>query len=211
MEVHMRRTLQLLLHCPVSVILQCPKVMTVLSGDFSTRRRDEGAKTAAFFREVVMQIPDAIVTAAADTQEVVSVNMAADRAFGEGVVGKNVREWMTAQFQGNVQALFSNMTTTPGAKGKDESLSFQKDAETLVNLETTLLPMGDTFVFVFTYVTQVVRYNTLIQFERSKSDQMLKSILPPSLVPRVQAGEKHILFAVSSASALFLGIVSLTP
>jgi class 3 adenylate cyclase len=209
MEVHMRRTLQLLLHCPVNVILQCSKVMTVLGGDFSTRRRDEGAKTAAFFREVVIQIPDAIVTALTDTHEVVSVNMAAERAFGEGLVGRNVREWLAGHFQGDVEALLWSSPTD--AKGKCESLTFQKDAETLMNLETTLLPMGDTVVFVFRDVTQVVRYNTLIQFERSKSDQMLRSILPPSLVPRVQAGEKNISFAVSSASILFLDIVSFTP
>jgi class 3 adenylate cyclase len=40
---------------------------------------------------------------------------------------------------------------------------------------------------------------------------MLKSILPPSLVPRVQAGEKNISFAVSSATVVFIDIVSFTP
>jgi class 3 adenylate cyclase len=60
-------------------------------------------------------------------------------------------------------------------------------------------------------ITQQVRYNTLIAEERGKSDQMLASILPPSLVRRVQEGEKNISFAVQSASISFLDIVEFTP
>jgi class 3 adenylate cyclase len=71
--------------------------------------------------------------------------------------------------------------------------------------------MGETIVYSFRDVTQTVRYNTLIAFERSKSDSMLKSILPASLVGRVQAGEKNISFAVASASVVFIDIVSFTP
>jgi class 3 adenylate cyclase len=51
----------------------------------------------------------------------------------------------------------------------------------------------------------------LIAAERAKSDQLLQSILPPSLVPRVQAGEKNISFAVASVSICFIDIVSFTP
>ncbi|OHT04087.1 hypothetical protein TRFO_28454 [Tritrichomonas foetus] len=40
---------------------------------------------------------------------------------------------------------------------------------------------------------------------------MLSSILPPRLVPRVQAGEQGIAFAVQSASVSFIDIVSFTP
>jgi class 3 adenylate cyclase len=39
----------------------------------------------------------------------------------------------------------------------------------------------------------------------------LQSILPPSLVPKVQAGEKNISFAVTSVSIVFIDIVSFTP
>jgi class 3 adenylate cyclase len=207
MEIHMRRTLELLLHCPAAVIVQCPKVMTVLGGDFSTRRRDETAKTSDFFRSVVMQMPDAILTVATETMTIVSANAAADRTFGEGLVGQNITDFLTKSFQGNVEAI----AKTLDAKGATEELMYQKGTESSLNIETTVLPMGDTTVYIFRDVTTIVRYNTLIQFERSKSDSMLRSILPPSLVPRVQAGEKNISFAVSSASIVFLDIVSFTP
>jgi class 3 adenylate cyclase len=71
--------------------------------------------------------------------------------------------------------------------------------------------MGETIVYSFRDVTQRLRYNTLIAHERAKSDSMLKSILPPLLVPRVQAGEKNISFSVASASIVFIDIVSFTP
>ena len=50
-----------------------------------------------------------------------------------------------------------------------------------------------------------------IQEERNKSDQLLATILPPSLVKRVQAGEQNISFSVQSATILFLDIVEFTP
>jgi class 3 adenylate cyclase len=182
--------------------------MSVLSGDFSVKRRDDSAKKAAFCRQVVTQIPDGIVQVSLETMVVDSINTAAERLFGPELVGKSLREFMQHSFSGNVGALFS---VTIDNKGVTEQLVYQKDAETSLNLETTVLPMGGSNVYVFRDITQTVRYNTLIAFERSKSDQMLRSILPPSLVPRVQAGEKNISFAVSSATIVFMDIVSFTP
>jgi class 3 adenylate cyclase len=62
-----------------------------------------------------------------------------------------------------------------------------------------------------TDMTQTVMYNRLITDERAKSDQLLSSILPAKLVPRVQAGEKNISFSVQSATIVFMDIVSFTP
>lgn len=51
----------------------------------------------------------------------------------------------------------------------------------------------------------------MISEERSKSDRLLASILPPNLVVRVQNGEKNISFAVQSVSVIFVDIVVFTP
>jgi class 3 adenylate cyclase len=53
-------------------------------------------------------------------------------------------------------------------------------------------------------------YNRLVCEERNRSDQLLSSILPARLVPRVRAGEQHISLSVQSATIAFLGIVSFT-
>ena len=60
-------------------------------------------------------------------------------------------------------------------------------------------------------ITLRVNHQKLIQDEKKKSDKLLSSILPPSLVPRVQSGEKNISFSVQSATVVFMDIVSFTP
>jgi class 3 adenylate cyclase len=209
MQRHMRRVLRLLLHCPPTVVLQTPKVMTILTGDFASRRRDEGARTAAFFRQVVMQMPDAILAVDASTLIVTYQNTAAERLFGEQMIGENVNTaFRSEKWSGPVDHI---LNVAPESKASTETLDFQKDETTLFNLETTVFPMQESLIYVLRDVTATVRYNSLIAVERAKSDQMLKSILPPALVPRVQAGEKNISFAVSSATVVFMDIVSFTP
>ena len=56
-----------------------------------------------------------------------------------------------------------------------------------------------------------IQHAKLIAEERAKSDTILASILPPTLVRRVQEGEQNISFSVQSASILFLDIVEFTP
>lgn len=60
-------------------------------------------------------------------------------------------------------------------------------------------------------ITQSVRYNTLIHEEKKKSDALLDAIFSPSLVERVQNGEKNISFSEHSASVMFVDIVEFTP
>ena len=60
-------------------------------------------------------------------------------------------------------------------------------------------------------VTQAHNYNTLIYEEKQNSDKLLSTILPPSLVNRVQEGEKNISFSVQSATIIFSDIVNFTP
>jgi class 3 adenylate cyclase len=204
----MRRALSLLLHCPPSVILQTPKIMSVLSGDFSVHRRDEGAKTAAFFRQVVMQVPDSILTVDGAAGIITAQNAAAQRLFGDAAVGTRIADFLGVQWAGQI----ANLTAAAAdSKLVTESLVFRKDDASTLNLDTTVHTLQDHVIYVFRDVTAAVRYNALIAGERAKSDTLLKSILPPSLVPRVQAGEKNISFAVTSASVVFMDIVSFTP
>jgi class 3 adenylate cyclase len=209
MDTHMRRVLKMLLHCPASVVLSSPKLMSLLGGDFSTRQREDSSKHRRFFRQVVLQIPDAILMVDATEMVISSQNNASDRLFGNNMIGRKVADFLQSdQWTGAVNSLLAVRTQ---AKSVSETLVYQKDDGTLLNLETTAHPMQENVVYVFRDVTAMVRYNSLIALERAKSDQLLKSILPPSLVPRVQAGEKNICFSVASATIVFMDIVSFTP
>jgi class 3 adenylate cyclase len=198
----------LLLHCPPLVVLQTPKVMAVLSGEFAVRKRDDSTRNAGFFRQVVTHIPDAIVTVDIGTLNVVEVNIAGDRLFGLDVGSVNVVEFMNSpKWSGPIASLLAVRSEDQAVT---ESVTYQRNDAIVVNLEVTVHGMQESLVYVFRDVTSVVRCNTLIASERAKSEQLLKSILPASLVPRVQAGEKNISFAVTSATIVFMDIVRFT-
>jgi class 3 adenylate cyclase len=60
-------------------------------------------------------------------------------------------------------------------------------------------------------VAQAARCSGLVAEEHMRSDELHKTTLPESLVPRVRAGEQNIFFSVSSASIIFSDIVCFTP
>jgi class 3 adenylate cyclase len=80
-----------------------------------------------------------------------------------------------------------------------------------MHLEVTSMYTGGKFVMTCSDVTLPVRYETLIESERERSDRYLQAILPPSIVKRVQAQEENISFQVPMASILFMDIVEFTP
>ena len=80
-----------------------------------------------------------------------------------------------------------------------------------VNLEGNCTQHNHKMIITCRDVTQTVRYRTLISDEKMRSDTLLQSILPATLVKRVQNGEKTISFEVKMASILFMDIVSFTP
>jgi PAS domain-containing protein len=207
-EAHMRNVLHLLQHCPASVLMQTPRVMAVLNGDFSNRRRDETSRNAAFFESIVEQMPEAVLICSTATLSIKSSNAACERILGERFVGQSIGDLLKTRFEGDVQRL---LDPSADQRSKVDNLLYRKDKTDTVNLEASVMLMADVTVYVLRDMTQTVRYNTLIAAERSKSDQILQSILPPSLVPRVQAGEKNISFAVASVSIVFIDIVSFTP
>jgi hypothetical protein len=105
-------------------------------------------------------------------------------------------------FHGNVEQLLAPHVEDAG---RQESLMYERDRRATAKLDVSEIPTGETIVYSFRDATQTVRHDRLIAFRRSKSNQMLKSISRPSLVARVQAGEKNISFAV--ASVVFVDVV----
>lgn len=209
-EIHMRKVLRLLLHVPSKVVMQTPKIMKVLGGDFKKQRGDSATRDTEFFRSVVSNLPDAVFIASQE-MKIEAVNKSFVRILGveeEVVIDKPVSDFINNdKFSGNVNTLIQINNNN---KPKTESLIYKKEG-TEVNLEATSIIINQRLVILFRDTTQTVRYNTLINEEKSKSDMLLSSILPPSLVKRVQAGEQNISFAVQSATIVFMDIVSFTP
>ena len=138
-----------------------------------------------------------------------SANQACKSTFGEiELVGKSIKDFfMSNNFNGNIEILFSSVNSNP-----TEEIAYKLEGSSdLRILKASSMIACGMFVMSCRNVTQSHRYNTLILEEKQNSDKLLKTILPPSLVSRVQEGEKNISFSVQSASILFCDIVSFTP
>ena len=207
---HIKRVLLLLMHCPPDVVLNTPKIMAILSGDFSKRHADSSSRDSQFFESVVRSLPDAVIIAD-NEMNITSINMSFIRIFNvneDEFLGTNVKKFIEDNFKGEIQPLFSLGNNNQNIS---KECIYQTNDGTEINLAITCMVINQQYVFTMRDVTQTVRYNNLIRIEKEKSDSLLASILPPNLVARVQKGEKNISFAVQSATIVFMDIVEFTP
>jgi class 3 adenylate cyclase len=155
--------------------------------------KSEGSnRDSEFFEKVFANLPDAIMYANAELI-IQAANSSCVRILGESnLVGRNAKQYFSSgAFLGDVDFLFNAGQATPS-----QNLVLKKSDGTEVYLETSAQYTSGKFV---------------ILEEKAKSDELLATILPPSLVHRVQSGETNISFAVPSATIMFIDIVEFTP
>ena len=204
-ERHMRFALSLLLHCPPSTVTQIPLITNVISGNFTMSKGDAATRNKQYFDEVLGHFPDPLIITD-ESGSIVQVNKAAKNMFDSmELIGIKILDFFNNKaFQGTVIAMKKQAP-------QEEDVEFTDAANTKFNLNIKSLSFNQMTAYTFRDITQTVRYNTLIDEERAKSDKLLESILPAKLVRRVQQGEKNISFSVQSASIVFMDIVSFTP
>ena len=205
----MKFALSLLLHCPPDVVMQTPKIMDVLSGDFGSRTREGLMKHTEFFDSVVKSIPDSVIVVN-DRGIVETMNRATERIYGlkkEEFIGTNAREfYSSSKFSSGTEAIFD-----PDVKQLNVEYKMTDQDYAYLDLKLLEIPKSYSTIIISRDQTQNVSYNALIAAEKEKSDKLLQSILPPLLIPRVQNGEENISFSVQSASISFMDIVEFTP
>jgi hypothetical protein len=205
-EEQMRKVLGLILHVDPAALTSTTRLVHVLAGQFSGTKSDAGGPNAEFCDAVLQQLPDAVMYAGDHTQKIQGANDSCVKLFGElALVGRNLSDVLTEErFEGiDLAKLIDEPTNELVLARADDGSEVFYDIASMVH--------GDRRIFVIADVTQTQRYNMLIDEERQRSDELLKSILPPSIVPRVQAGEQEISFAVQSASFSFMDVVEFTP
>ncbi|EAY09808.1 Adenylate and Guanylate cyclase catalytic domain containing protein [Trichomonas vaginalis G3] len=198
-------TMRLLLFCPPRVVLSNSRIMDLIAGDYENKDADQSAKHLAYSNEVVNKLNDSIIVIQDDeSNKIININTAFEETFNvksEDLIGKSAKEFFTNErFQGKVESATTTIT----------NLQFEKDGNT-VFMEFTPVVVNTTKIISGRDKTQNILHEQLIEEERKKSDTMLASILPASLVPRVQAGEKNISFSVQSVTVLFFDVVEFTP
>jgi class 3 adenylate cyclase len=203
---HIRSVLRLLLHCKTTDVLATQEIMHLLSGNFSNRESDNNYDED-FFELVFMRLPDAIF--AVNGEFVIQqANHSCTRLFfDDSLKGKNLYTFFSSgRFVGDYERLFQDVGKSP-----TETLIFKRPDNQESHISVNIFDTGTGFIVSCRDVTQTDRWNQLIAQERQRSDDLLKTILPESLVPRVQNEEKDISFSVPLATILFLDIVNFTP
>ena len=227
-ENDLKFALGLLLHCPPSVISQTHKIQMTLNGDFHDRSTDTTNRTDEFFTSVVDSLPDGVLCAN-EKMKIVSTNKAFKRMLEIEQIEPetDLKEFLTETFvdipniyEKLVQAAMNENNNNHGNNNNNnlEEKNAQingkyvsKASNSTIHLILTAIVTSKNVVITIRDESQIVTHNTLIAEERAKSDVLLASILPPSLVRRVQAGETNISFAVQSATITFMDIVEFTP
>ena len=208
-EQRMRFALRLLLHCNMSSFMQIPLITNVLGGNFTVQKGDTALRNKEFFDEVLDLLPDSLIIVD-ESGQISSVNQQAKQTFANirsNLVGMKMDEFFNSPMFENTVNKVIHM-----APPQQEEIQFvDSQTNTRFNFDIRSLSFNQILAFTIRDITQTVRYNTLIEEERLKSDKLLESILPAKLVKRVQQGEKNISFAVQSASIAFMDIVSFTP
>jgi len=202
-EKHMRYVLSLLQHCPTHIVMQTPKIVSILSGNISSGQSSSSKINELFYDEIFDCLPDSVlVTNMIGEFEV--FNLSFKRFFGSNLDNiKNLSDFLK-HFKGDFTPLASMQNN-----GNTE-LSYVS-GEDIITFQVNSFVSGQKYIVAFTDISQTVRYNKLICEEREKSDKLLSSILPPTLVKRVQQGESNISFSVQSVTIVFIDIVEFTP
>jgi len=204
-EKQLRFALSLLLKCSPHTVIQIPLIANVLGGNFRVQKNDTSSRDKLFFDEVLVQLPESIIITD-ETGTIVSSNNRASKLFN----GIEMIKMPIADFF-KLPCFSESANLIVKAPPQEEDITYQDTNKTTYNLTVKSFSFNEMSAYTFKDVTQYMRYNTLIEEERTKSDKLLESILPPKLVTRVQKGEKDISFSVQSASVCFIDIVEFTP
>ena len=202
---YLRFTLRLLLHAPVKVIMGSPRILSLLNGNYGHSNDDTTQRDADFYEDIVSKLNDVVIVSNLESEEITNVNNAFTKVFKtdkKDIINTNIRNFFASSkfVDINIEDLLSKQCEIVYDDGGEKTY-----------FNTSVITVNGNRIIIARNNTMRVMHQLLIDEEKKKSDAMLSSILPPSLVPRVQAGEKNISFAVQSVSVAFMDIVSFTP
>ncbi|EAX87252.1 Adenylate and Guanylate cyclase catalytic domain containing protein [Trichomonas vaginalis G3] len=209
-EKKLKFTLKLLLSSAKTAI-QNSFVLSVLSGHFARSSVDSSMRDDAFYDNLVDNLPNVIIVT--QNSKIISANKAANELFNDDkLVGQTISD-LFSSFSPESEAKMKNLfdTTVKTAMVNVRNNNNTTDKQYLQITRLSHVNNDNISVFRITNNTQIYLYNKLILEERSKSDKLLSSILPSSLVPRVQSGETNISFSVPTCAVSFIDIVEFTP
>ncbi|EAX89018.1 Adenylate and Guanylate cyclase catalytic domain containing protein [Trichomonas vaginalis G3] len=196
-----------LLRVQPTILFQNSRIMDVLSGNYSKRKDDEIERDLKFHNEVANKLNDIVVVVNEENNKILSANKAFEDTFR--IKEEDIIDTLITDFFVNER--FSCDGKVEKALNTTTVLTFIDHEENKNFIEFSTQSVAGRKIFSGRNITQTLMHEKMIDDEKKRSDQMLASILPACLVPRVQAEEKNISFAIKSVTVLFLDVVEFTP
>jgi class 3 adenylate cyclase len=208
-ESHVRAVLRLMLGVPADILMASPKIMNVISGDFSPARSDSINRDTEFLEAVYMALPLAVLCVDAE-KRIVSLNGACSALFpGIAPVGQYVQEFFSDQrFEGIDLAVFTP-SQEPRVLG---GVTFSGPAEECVHLQLTVATVQTHMVVFLKECNQLFECRSIVEEAERRRDELLARILPAPLVRKFRRdGKRGSNFAVvQSASLVFISFQELS-
>jgi hypothetical protein len=79
----LRAALRILLHVPPQIAMATPRIVKVLSDDFSRSRSDSASRNSQFYNKVFMLLPDAVLYGSLSTSIIKGANKKCAEIFGQ--------------------------------------------------------------------------------------------------------------------------------
>jgi len=200
--------LSLLAHCPQNVISTNKRIMKVLSGDFSNTDGDLILRNSCFYSKLIENLADGII-AFSDKGIIELINASCGKLFNinpKDYINQNISSFITLdRFKHDQNEIMSN------GRNHDGFTIQLNHSDSKTHIHLSVFQSNTNNIIIMKDISMTVNYNQLINDEKAKSDMILTSILPSSLVPRVLRNESNIAFSIQSATIIFIDIVNFTP
>jgi class 3 adenylate cyclase len=217
---------------PPDELLQIQSIQKLLANDFSSSDENAAISNSEFAELIVSHLLDAVMFVSTDLI-VLSSNYAVQGVLGldpHTILGKHLSELFTVpddlevhvtNFMGLVDGAMRGFRT-PNIEA--EVTILRDDTPAILSISVLAITQGgwvetklttaealSILALVITDISSTMASKQLLLQERETNSRLLSSILPDIIVNKLQNGERDISFQVSSASIMFVDIVSFTP
>jgi class 3 adenylate cyclase len=200
---HIRSVLRLMLGVPAEILMSSPKIMNVISGDFSPARSDSINRDTEFLEAVYMALPVAVLCADSE-KKIITANFACSALFaGIAPVGQDLQEFFSEKHFEGIDLTIFTPSQEPRVLG---GVTFRGLADECVHLQLTVATV-QTHTVVFVKECNVMfECRSIVDEAARKRDDLLSRILPAPLVRKFHRdGKRGSNFAVvQSASLVFI-------
>jgi hypothetical protein len=206
---HIRAVLRMMLAIPAQTLLTTPKIMKVLSGDFTVHRSESLNRDTEFFESAFMELPVPALYANGEM-----IIQAANTACVELFLGKELARRNLHDFFRDRDVIGMESVKFDQSKELCVLGSFRPTGQPEVRLAFHII-VEHNFIGVIMHNSKALNeYEDQIRHERETMEQLLARVLPAPLLRRIQQeGSNRVTgFAVVQISSIiFLNFVHFAP